>query len=81
MSRKQDVYDYLTAHDIPFQAYDHPATPTIEEAEKYWRQDGSMHCKNLFFRNKKGDRHYLVIFDCAKNLAIHDRNSGCTKAN
>lgn len=72
MSRKQDVYDYLTAHDIPFQAYDHPATPTIEEAEKYWRQDGSMHCKNLFFRNKKGDRHYLVIFDCAKNLAIHD---------
>ena len=31
-----------------------------------------MHCKNLFFRNKKGDRHYLVIFDCAKNLAIHD---------
>ena len=33
MSRKQDVYDYLTAHDIPFQAYDHPATPTIEEAE------------------------------------------------
>ena len=44
MSRKQDVYDYLTAHGIPFQAYDHPATPTIEEAEKYWRQDGSMHC-------------------------------------
>lgn len=72
MSRKQTVYDYLTARSIPFTAYDHPATPTIEEAEKYWHDDGSMHCKNLFFRNKKGDRHYLVIFDCSQNLAIRD---------
>ena len=72
MSRKQNVYDYLSARSILFTSYDHPATPTIEDAEKYWHHDGSMHCKNLFFRNKKGDRHYLVIFDCSKNLAIRD---------
>ncbi|PIY07314.1 MAG: prolyl-tRNA editing protein, partial [Bacteroidetes bacterium CG_4_10_14_3_um_filter_31_20] len=29
------------------------------------------HCKNLFFRNHKGNKHYLVIFDCSKNLDIH----------
>ena len=27
---------------------------------------------NLFFRNHKGNRHYLVIFHCDRNLAIHD---------
>ena len=31
-----------------------------------------MHCKNLFFRNHKGNRHYLVCFNCDHDLAIHD---------
>ena len=31
-----------------------------------------MHCKNLFFRNHKGNRHYLVCFDCDQDMAIHD---------
>ena len=30
------------------------------------------HCKNLFFRNHKGNRHYLVCFDSERSLAIHD---------
>ena len=36
------------------------------------RYDYYEHCKNLFFRNHKGDRHYLVVFDCDRNLAIRD---------
>ena len=30
------------------------------------------HCKNLFLRNHKGDRHYLVCFDAERRLAIRD---------
>ncbi|MBR7115806.1 MAG: prolyl-tRNA synthetase associated domain-containing protein, partial [Alistipes sp.] len=33
---------------------------------------GSKHCKNLFFRNHKGNRHYLVVFDSEQSMAIHD---------
>ena len=70
--RRQRVYDFLEAHDIEYSVYEHPEAPTIEIARQYWRQDGSKHCKNLFFRNHKGNRHYLVVFDSEQSLAIHD---------
>lgn len=69
---RNKVYDFLDAHGITYQSYEHPEAPTIEIARQYWRRDGSKHCKNLFFRNHKGDRHYLVVFDSERNLAIHD---------
>lgn len=72
MDRKQIVFDYLGRYALRHDYYEHPAAPTIELARLYWRDDGSKHCKNLFFRNHKGDRHYLVVFDCDRNLAIRD---------
>ena len=70
--RRQRVYDFLEAHDIEYSVYEHPEAPTIEIARQYWRQDGSKHCKNLFFRNHKGNRHYLVVLDCERDLDIHE---------
>ncbi len=70
--RRQRVFDWLDAHGICYTWYEHPEAPTIEIARQYWRDDGSKHCKNLFFRNHKGDRHYLVCFDCEQAMAIHD---------
>lgn len=72
MDRKQVVFDYLDQRGLDYEYYEHPEAPTIEIAKQYWRHDGSKHCKNLFFRNHKGNRHYLVVFDCEQNLAIHD---------
>lgn len=70
--RQQKVLEYLTAHDIPFTTYNHPEGKTIEEAKRWWHDDGSMHCKNIFMRNHKGDQHYLICFPCDDDLAIHD---------
>lgn len=70
--RRQKVFDWLDSHGIAYTWYEHPEAPTIEIARRYWRDDGSKHCKNLFFRNHKGNRHYLVAFDCEQNLAVHD---------
>ena len=69
--RRKPVFDFLAAHDIEYTVYEHPEAPTIEIARQYWRQDGSKHCKNLFFRNHKGNRHYLVVFECHKEMQIH----------
>jgi Ala-tRNA(Pro) deacylase len=66
------VFEFFATHGIEYEVYDHPEAPTIEIAREYWHQDGSKHCKNLFFRNHKGNRHYLVVFDCEQSLAIHD---------
>ncbi|MBE6207561.1 MAG: prolyl-tRNA synthetase associated domain-containing protein [Rikenellaceae bacterium] len=70
--RMQVVFDFLDRHEIRYSWYEHPEAPTIEIARQYWHQDGSKHCKNLFFRNHKGNRHYLVCFDCEQSMAIHD---------
>ncbi len=70
--RMQRVFDYLSQHDIPYAWYGHPEAPTCEIALRYCRHDGARHCKNLFLRNHKGDRHYLVCFDAEQRLAIRD---------
>ncbi len=69
----QLVYEELNALNIPFEYFGHPPAPTIEIAVQYWKDIAeTTHCKNLFFRNHKGNKHYLVIFDHRKELGIHD---------
>lgn len=65
------VHSFLEANDIPYVTHHHPPLPTIELALEYWKEIDSTHCKNLFFRNHKGNRHYLVVFECHKELSIH----------
>ena len=72
MTREETVLTYLREHDIPFTCYNHPEGKTIEEAKRWWKDDGSVHCKNIFMRNHKGNRHYLVCFHCDHDLDIHD---------
>ena len=66
------VYQTLNKLNIPFDYYQHPPAPTVEEASKYWVDIEAAHCKNLFFRNHKGNRHYLVVFHYLQNLKIRD---------
>lgn len=70
--REETVFRYLKEHGIPFTYYHHPEGKTIEQAMQWWHDDGSVHCKNVFMRNHKGNQHYLISFDCRQNLAIHD---------
>ena len=72
MVGQEKVYERLRELRIEFDYLEHPAAPTIEIARQYWTNLDSTHCKNLFFRNHKGNRHYLVIFHCDRSLAIHD---------
>jgi Ala-tRNA(Pro) deacylase len=66
------LYTLLRQMGIAFEYYEHPPAPTIEEAVKYWKDLDATHCKNLFFRNHKGNRHYLVILDHRQDLNIRD---------
>ena len=72
MTREEIVLNFLNEHDIPFTVYPPPEGKTIEEAKRWGKDDGSVHCKNLFFRNHKGNKHYLVSFHCDHDLDIHD---------
>lgn len=70
--RRRRVFEFLDTRGIRYTWYEHPEAPTCEIALQYCHGDGARHCKNLFFRNHKGDRHYLVCFDAEQRLAIRD---------
>ncbi len=72
MNGQPELYKVFKELNINFEYYEHPPVPTIEEAKKYWVDLVATHCKNIFFRNHKGNRHYLVILEHTRALAIHD---------
>ena len=75
LSEKEErVYVVLDELGIPYTRHEHPPVFTVEEAEKHWTQITGAHCKNLFLRNKKGNRHYLVILEAAKVADLKSLN-------
>ncbi len=72
MRGQKELYDLLENLDIRFDYYEHPPLATIEDAKIHWKDYNSGRCKNIFFRNHKGDRHYLVILEHLRQLDIHD---------
>ena len=66
------MYTILEELNISWEYHEHPPVPTVEAALEHWEGLESTHCKNLFFRNHKGNRHYLVILEHTNKLAIRD---------
>lgn len=71
MNGDPKLYELLKNLNINFEYLEHPAAPTIEIAKQYWAGHEAKHCKNLFFRNHKGNQHYLVLLDCNYDMDIH----------
>jgi len=67
---EQAVVARLRELGIPFARYEHPPAATVEQAEKYWADIDATHCKNLFLRNQKGNRHYLVVLVHSKKADL-----------
>jgi Ala-tRNA(Pro) deacylase len=64
------VLRHLESLAISFERYDHPPIFTAEQGIEHWRGIDAAHCKNLFLRNQKGDRHYLVILEHHKRADL-----------
>jgi len=67
---EQEVYEVLERLGISYVRHEHPPVFTVEQAEQYWEDIEGAHCKNLFLRNKKGNRHYLVILEHSKKAEL-----------
>ena len=67
---EQKVYEVLERLGISCVKHEHPPVFTVDEAEKHWGSITGAHCKNLFLRNKKGNRHYLIILEHSKNADL-----------
>jgi len=64
------VIDALSALGITFERYEHPPVASAVAAEAHWSGIDAAHCKNLFLRNQKGTRHYLVILTHLKRADL-----------
>src|SRR2546422_6749161 len=67
---EQAVRRRLDELGISFERHEHPPVATVEEAEQYWAGIDATHCKNLFLRNQKGTRHYLVILVASRQADL-----------
>lgn len=56
-----DIYQFLAEHDIEYERHDHPPVFTCEEANRLVPPLPAAKTKNLFLRDRKGRRHFLVV--------------------
>jgi Ala-tRNA(Pro) deacylase len=68
--QEQSVQSRLQELGIAFDRHEHPPVATVEEASAHWAGIDATHCKNLFLRNQKGDRHYLVVLTATKKADL-----------
>jgi len=56
-----DLYAFLAAHDIAFQRFDHDPVYTVDDVKRLIPDLPGAKVKNLFVRDNKGKRHFLVV--------------------
>ena len=65
-----DIYAFLNSHKIQYRRFDHPAVFTCEEAKNLCPDMPGIATKNLFLRDKNGERHFLVSVSYKKSADI-----------
>lgn len=64
------VYETLQTLGIDYDYYEAPGDYKNEDDAAFWSRIAATHCKNLFMRNYKGDRHFLIISDYNNKIDI-----------
>ena len=65
-----DFFTFLDTHDIAYARHDHPAVYTVEEADRLVPELPGAKTKNLFLRDDKGKRHFLVLVPSDKRVNL-----------
>ena len=65
-----DLYQFLKNHGIEYERFDHPPVYTVEDVHRLTPNLPGTKTKNLFFRDKKGRRHFLVVVPDEKRVDL-----------
>src|SRR5437660_9653287 len=68
--QERAVVARLDALGIAYTRHEHPPVATVDAAVEHWAGIDATHCKNLFLRNQKGNRHYLVVLEHSKRADL-----------
>jgi len=72
LMKKMEIKEYLKNKGITFKEVTHQAVYTVEESKKLNIHDElkGIHSKNLFLKNRKGNKFYLIILPENKKLDL-----------
>lgn len=78
---QEKVFKILKALDIEYQLIKHPAAFTVEDMDKLNLNQYGTGCKNLFLRDDKGKRHFLLVLDKDKKADLKkiQEQLGCSR--
>lgn len=65
-----DFYEILEHNAIVYERHDHPPVYTVEEAGRLIPPLPGAKTKNLFLRDSKGQRHFLVCLAAVKQVDL-----------
>ena len=72
MYGKEEVKAFLEENNIPFEWVEHKAVYTIEDMEELGLESMEETAKNLFLRDQKGKRHFLVVIRADKQANLKE---------
>ncbi len=70
-----DIYQFLADQNIEYERHDHPPVFTCEEANRLVPDLPAAKTKNLFLRDRKGRRHFLVVVGYEKVVDLRSLSS------
>jgi Ala-tRNA(Pro) deacylase len=65
-----DLYRYLDDNRIAYRRFDHPPVYTVEDVKRMVPPLPAARVKNLFLRDSKGGRHFLIVVPAEKRVDI-----------
>jgi Ala-tRNA(Pro) deacylase len=68
----ENIYQTLKELGVNYEYYEHESIPTIELAKVHKKHIDAVHCKNIFLRNHKGNKHYFVVIEQSKAVNIRE---------
>ena len=72
MLGKQDIKTFLDEKKLKYEWVEHKAVFTIDEMEELGLESMDEIAKNLFLRDQKGKRHFLVVVKGEKQVNLKD---------
>ena len=70
MTERQDIFAFLDSRQIAYQRFDHPAVFTVDDVKRLVPPLPGAQTKNLFLRDEKGRRHFLVAVGHDKQVDL-----------
>ena len=65
-----DIYQLLDDLNIQYEKYEHDAVFNCDEADDLRLEIDGISTKNLFLRDRKGKRHFLLVIQSDKSLDL-----------